>query len=106
MRSTAPPRGDAELVEFLARMPLLADVPADEQSILVENRDGVGPYGAKGTGEGPTSSMCAAVSNAIYRAVGVRLRAAPFTPERVWLALQGTGPHPGGEGAKAPSPPG
>jgi putative selenate reductase molybdopterin-binding subunit len=28
-----------------------------------------------------------AVANAIYDAVGVRLRQLPFTPERVWRAL-------------------
>ena len=32
--------------------------------------------------------MCGAISNAIYQAVGVRLHEAPFTPERVWRALQ------------------
>jgi CO/xanthine dehydrogenase Mo-binding subunit len=54
----------------------------------VENRDGIGPYGAKGIGDGPTSVMCAAISNALFQAAGVRLYEAPFTPERVWRALQ------------------
>ncbi|MCC6176987.1 MAG: xanthine dehydrogenase family protein molybdopterin-binding subunit [Chloroflexi bacterium] len=70
------------------RVPRFSDVPAEFHGILVENRDGVGPYGAKGAGDGPTSAMCAAISNAIYRAVGVRLREAPFTPERVWRAMR------------------
>jgi CO/xanthine dehydrogenase Mo-binding subunit len=69
------------------RVPRFGDVPAQFHGILVENRDGVGPYGAKGIGDGPTSAMCAAISNAVYRATGVRLRQAPFTPERVWRAL-------------------
>jgi CO/xanthine dehydrogenase Mo-binding subunit len=71
------------------RVPRFSDAPTEFHGILVENRDGVGPYGAKGTGDGPSSAMCAAISNAVYRAVGVRLREAPFTPERVWQALQG-----------------
>lgn len=70
------------------RVPRFSDVPADVQSLLVENRDGIGPYGAKGIGDGPTSAVCAAIANAIYQAVGVRLHQAPFTPERVWRALQ------------------
>ncbi|MCC7368154.1 MAG: xanthine dehydrogenase family protein molybdopterin-binding subunit [Chloroflexi bacterium] len=70
------------------RVPRFGDIPDDFHGILVENRDGVGPYGAKGIGDGPSSSMCAAISNALYQACGIRLREAPFTPERVWRAIQ------------------
>jgi CO/xanthine dehydrogenase Mo-binding subunit len=77
---------NGSLLEY--RVPRFADVPADVSSLLVENRDGIGPYGAKGIGDGPTSVMCAAISNALYQATGVRLYEAPFTPERVWRALQ------------------
>ena len=70
------------------RVPRFGDVPRDVTSLLVENRDGIGPYGAKGIGDGPTSVMCAAVSNALYQATGVRMYEAPFTPERVWRALR------------------
>jgi CO/xanthine dehydrogenase Mo-binding subunit len=70
------------------RVPRFSDMPPEVTSLLVENRDGIGPYGAKGIGDGPTSVMCAAISEAIYEAVGVRLHEAPFTPERVWRALQ------------------
>lgn len=73
------------------RVPRFSDVPADVRTLLVENRDGIGPYGAKGIGDGPTSAVCAAIANAIYQAVGVRLHQAPFTPERVWRALQERG---------------
>jgi CO/xanthine dehydrogenase Mo-binding subunit len=70
------------------RVPRFTDVPEEFHGIIVENRDGVGPYGAKGVGDGPTAAMSAAISNAVYRAIGVRLRQAPFTPERVWRAIQ------------------
>jgi CO/xanthine dehydrogenase Mo-binding subunit len=70
------------------RVPRFTDLPREVESLLVENRDGIGPYGAKGIGDGPTSVMCAAVSNALYQATGVRLYEAPFTPERVWDALR------------------
>jgi CO/xanthine dehydrogenase Mo-binding subunit len=70
------------------RVPRFSDLPRQVESLLVEARDGIGPYGAKGIGDGPTSVMCAAVSNALYQATGVRLYEAPFTPERVWRALR------------------
>jgi hypothetical protein len=34
------------------------------------------------------ASVPAAISNALHSALGVRLRRAPFTPERVWRAMQ------------------
>lgn len=45
--------------------------------------------GVIGIGEPPTISTAAAVGNAIYNALGVRVRQAPFTPERVLAALAG-----------------
>ena len=77
---------NGSLLEY--RVPRFSDMPRQITSLLVENRDGIGPYGAKGIGDGPTSVMCAAISNALYQATGVRLYEAPFTPERVWRALQ------------------
>jgi CO/xanthine dehydrogenase Mo-binding subunit len=56
---------------------------------LAQRGDGIGPYGAKGGGEGALNPVAAAIANAVYRAVGIRLREAPFTPERVWLAMRG-----------------
>jgi CO/xanthine dehydrogenase Mo-binding subunit len=56
--------------------------------MLTQDRNGVGPYGAKGGGEGSLNPMAASVANALYRATGVRVRRAPLTPERVWRALQ------------------
>ena len=73
------------LVEY--RVPRAADIPAFT-SILAERGDGVGVYGAKGGGEGSLNPVAAALANAIQRATGARLREAPFTPERVWRALQ------------------
>jgi xanthine dehydrogenase YagR molybdenum-binding subunit len=43
--------------------------------------------GVIGIGEPPTISTCAAISNAIHNAIGVRVPYAPFTPERVLAAL-------------------
>lgn len=56
---------------------------------FIETMDGEGPQGAKGVGEAPAICVAAAVANAIYNATGVWLHALPFTPERVYRALQG-----------------
>jgi CO/xanthine dehydrogenase Mo-binding subunit len=72
---------------FDYRVPRTTDLP-ELRSVIVERGDGVGLYGAKGGGEGSLNPVAAAIANAAYRAAGIRLREAPFTPERVWAALQ------------------
>jgi 4-hydroxybenzoyl-CoA reductase subunit alpha len=56
--------------------------------IIVESVDPEGPFGAKEASEGSLAATIPAIANAIYNAVGVRLREAPFTPERVLAALK------------------
>src|SRR5579864_4476278 len=58
------------------------------ESIIVESVDPEGPFGAKEASEGSLAATIPAIANAIYDAVGVRLREAPFTPERVLAALR------------------
>jgi CO/xanthine dehydrogenase Mo-binding subunit len=70
------------------RLPRFSDLPKEVELHLVQNQDGVGPYGAKGGGEASLNSMAANIANAVERAVGVRIRQAPLTPERVWRALK------------------
>jgi CO/xanthine dehydrogenase Mo-binding subunit len=60
------------------------DVPAIE-TIVVENPDPAGPFGAKSIGE-PTNEIAApAIVNAIYNATGRRIHEIPATLERVLL---------------------
>ncbi len=63
-----------------------ADMPEIE-TIIVETDDPGGPFGAKGVGEMGGTPTAAAIANAIYDAVGVRLTQLPMTPERVLAAL-------------------
>ena len=58
------------------------------EAIIVESVDPEGPFGAKEASEGSLAATIPAIANAIYDAVGVRLREAPFTPERVLAALR------------------
>jgi CO/xanthine dehydrogenase Mo-binding subunit len=68
------------------RIPSIQDVPLSFESVLIEQQDGPGPYGAKGAGEGGTLAVAAAIGAAINRAAGVNIRELPLTPERIWKA--------------------
>ena len=70
------------------RVPRFTDLPEHFDSVLIENQDGPGPYGAKGMGESGIVSVAPAIGNAIARASGARIRELPLTPERVWRALR------------------
>jgi CO/xanthine dehydrogenase Mo-binding subunit/CO/xanthine dehydrogenase FAD-binding subunit len=75
-------------------LPRAADVP-QIRPIFVQTEDPNGPYGAKGLGEIAIVPVSAAVANAVAHAVGVRVRSAPLTPDKVLtglLAQQGLPP--------------
>src|SRR5579884_403232 len=57
-------------------------------SYIVESVDPEGPFGAKEASEGSLAACIPAIANAIYDAVGIRLREAPFTPDRVLAAIK------------------
>ncbi len=58
------------------------------QAILVPTYEPSGPFGAKAVAEIPMDGVAPAVANAVFHAVGVRIRDLPITPEKVWKALQ------------------
>lgn len=68
-------------------IPTAVDVP-DVKAILVESGGGLGPYGAKGIGEPSCSIIAPAILNAIYDAIGVRIKSLPATPEKIIRALR------------------
>jgi len=76
---------NANLFDY--KIPCALDVP-DIDVVLVPSEEPSGPMGAKSIAEVGINGPLPAISNAIYDAVGVRLRRAPFTPERVLSALQ------------------
>jgi putative selenate reductase molybdopterin-binding subunit len=65
-----------------------ADEMPEMEVILVQTVEPSGPFGAKAVAEIPKDGVAPALASAIYNATGVRLRQIPFTPERVWQALQ------------------
>ncbi len=70
------------------RVPLAGDVAAAAHTVLIENGDGPGPFGAKGMGEGGILPVAPAIANALARRHGIRLRDLPMTPEAIWRALE------------------
>ena len=69
-------------------MPLAIDMPAIE-NVLVGVPSADGPFGARAVAEPPGFGPPAAIANAIYDAVGVRIKELPLSADRVLAALQG-----------------
>jgi CO/xanthine dehydrogenase Mo-binding subunit len=61
------------------------------EPVIIESMDEAGPYGAKGIGEPGLVPTAPAIANAIYDAVGIRLKELPMTPERILKALKEKG---------------
>ncbi len=53
----------------------------------IETHDKTGPFGAKGVGEPGLVPTAPAIANAVYDAIGVRIRDLPITPEKILAAL-------------------
>ena len=68
------------------RMPTSLDLPMID-TVIVEVANPGHPYGVRGTGEMPIVPPMAAVANAIYDAVGVRMTQLPMSPGRILEAL-------------------
>ena len=85
------PQGQMRNATFLDyRIPTCYDVPMIE-TIIVQVPDPQHPYGVRGVGEVPICPPPAAIANAIYHAVGVRMRRLPMSPPHLLAALQAAG---------------
>jgi CO/xanthine dehydrogenase Mo-binding subunit len=71
---------------YFDRVPTHLDVP-DVQVEFIEADDGYGPYGAKSVGESGMIQTPAAVSNAIFNAIGRRIKDLPITRDKIIGAL-------------------
>ena len=84
-------QGEMRNATFLDyRMPTCYDVPMIE-TIIVEVPDPQHPYGVRGVGEVPICPPPAAIANAIYHAVGVRMEHLPMSPPRLLAAMLDAG---------------
>jgi 4-hydroxybenzoyl-CoA reductase alpha subunit len=69
------------------KLPTSMDMP-EVTSIIVESNDPRGPFGAKEASEGTNIPTIPCITNAIYDAVGVRIKHLPVTPEKILKALE------------------
>ena len=67
-------------------IPTAMDIPEIE-TIIVEDPEPTGPYGAKGLGEPVLIPTAPAIRNAISRATGCEFFELPLTPEKVWQTI-------------------
>jgi CO/xanthine dehydrogenase Mo-binding subunit len=68
-------------------IPTAVEAPEIEP-IVFESGEGLGPFSARGIGEPPVGAVAPAVASALADALGTRLTALPFTPERVSTACR------------------
>jgi xanthine dehydrogenase molybdenum-binding subunit len=63
------------------------DMPEIE-ILIIETNEPTGPHGAKGLGEPCSVAVAPAIANAIFDAIGVRMKELPMTPERILQGLR------------------
>jgi CO/xanthine dehydrogenase Mo-binding subunit len=68
-------------------IPTSMDAPI-MKTYLIESNEELGPFGAKGVGEGAIIPTAVAIVNAVNDAIGVRIRDLPITPEKIIAALK------------------
>ena len=68
-------------------IPTIGDIPPIE-TIIIEEPDAHGPFGAKGLGEHVLIPTAPALLNAIKDATGVRITQVPATPSRLRAAIR------------------
>jgi len=76
---------NGNLAEY--RLPTALDMPP-VASELVDTVDPNAPWGVKEVGEGATTPTMGCISNAVYDAIGVRVKSLPFTYEKIWRAIK------------------
>jgi CO/xanthine dehydrogenase Mo-binding subunit len=69
------------------RMPTSLDLPMIDP-VIVEVSNPLHPYGVRGVGEVPLVPPLAAIANAIYDAIGVRMVELPMNPAAITAAIQ------------------
>jgi CO/xanthine dehydrogenase Mo-binding subunit len=83
-------RGRVDNASFLDyRMPVCSDLPMLD-TVIIEVPNPKHPQGVRGVGEVPLVPPLAAISNAVYDALGRRFYSLPISPPRVLEVLEGT----------------
>ena len=69
------------------KMPTVMDMPEIEAYVVSEADTLISSVGAKGLGEPAHIPTAGAIANAVYNAIGVRIKSLPITPDKVLTAL-------------------
>ena len=69
------------------KIPTAMEMPRQIECIFIESNEPTGPFGAKSLSEPCVVVPAPAIANAIYNAIGVRIRELPITPEKILRAL-------------------
>ena len=69
------------------KIPTAFDIPDEMIPIIVEVPQPDGPFGARGVGEHTMIAAAPVIANAVYNALGVRIKSMPITQEKVSLAF-------------------
>jgi CO/xanthine dehydrogenase Mo-binding subunit len=72
---------------FQYRLPVMKDIPEVFYSSMLEKADGPGPFGSKGMSQTSIVTVAPAIGNAIFDAVGARVRSLPISPEKILQAM-------------------
>jgi carbon-monoxide dehydrogenase large subunit len=81
-------RGNVLNPSFLDyKMPTALDIE-EITPLIIETAHGEGPWGAKGIGEIATVPVAPAIANAIYDAIGIRIKDLPITSEKILRILK------------------
>jgi CO/xanthine dehydrogenase Mo-binding subunit len=73
------------LVDY--KPPYAADSP-EFVPIIIEHPQHTGPFGARGVGEAPILAVAPAIANAVFDALGIRIRSLPLTSEKIFTSLK------------------
>ncbi len=69
------------------KIPTSFDIPDEMIPIIVEVPQPDGPFGARGVGEHTMIAAAPVIANAVYNALGVRIKSMPITQEKIALAV-------------------
>jgi CO/xanthine dehydrogenase Mo-binding subunit len=69
------------------KLPTIRDIPHLDTAV-VKAKEGPGPFGAKAVGEAGISLVGPAIANAVADATGIRIKEAPITAEKIFVAWQ------------------
>ena len=69
-------------------IPTIMDIPSHLESIIIENPDPLGPFGARGMAEMPFGPVAPAIAAAVHDATGIWVDQLPLTSETMLAMLE------------------